>query len=703
MLERQLEAMKMQGISSPQELGEGRPNHHQVHNSTKPTDPIPSQGLFTFLPSTSTDKSPGYSLGGVQPGVGSPAHISPNQNQLYDQVQSYFPPLAPASTEQKPVEKLNQPQMVHETIQPFAYVPEANVPPPQSTANLQYPRYRYPITAVQAQNQTQDSRDVFLQPTGQTVPKPDIWALNSVKPASSGLNWFQARDFVQGQVDGTRLKYDRHDLNQQVKATGYAATLPPVEILHLLVRRYFNKGNYMAKIMDQGRFWQRLSLPPNHPDYPYLGTLHAICAAASHLTASTGIKRQPPRPLNQAELSNVVTETEVYNPYDTGSLAFRDHHARLATAILQVSLAHTHPLYSVLEASIVLQYHWMHEAFLAKAWITPGITNSLSAYLALNERRPPERAAKMTAVEMRDADMVFWIGFCNEKMACAMSSWPSSYREEDITAYLPTCAGPHGEYLHPTQWMGSPDLYTHHPVQHCDSTIFFIKSQVLLSRVHTLIRDSKKAQLQGLGVSAQAFQQQRIDIDSFLLNIPRYWKSLFKQDGVDFDMLLCLFSTHLATIQMAELIPLVDPPLPPMYKVGATDAALSVLALAESLIGTSLDLRVLPMFVPCVMFHSSRVLVGELQQALLRADQIAASRFDAGLTSIGLAMDIFGEEFSQMFSIVDGVREQALADSRMTDFAKSYEKVVTGEAKGGGVVERPEIPPPGPMVHVPRY
>jgi hypothetical protein len=70
-------------------------------------------------------------------------------------------------------------------------------------------------------------------------------------------------------------------------------------------------------------------------------------------------------------------------------------------------------------------------------------------------------------------------------------------------------------------------------------------------------------------------------------------------------MLLCLFSTHLlvdtsrirsssltpddvladvssATIQMAELIPLVDPPLPPMYKVGATDAALSVLALAES-------------------------------------------------------------------------------------------------------------------------
>jgi hypothetical protein len=34
-------------------------------------------------------------------------------------------------------------------------------------------------------------------------------------------------------------------------------------------------------------------------------------------------------------------------------------------------------------------------------------------------------------------------------------------------------------------------------------------------------------------------------------------------------------------------------------------------------------------------------------------------------------MDIFGEEFSQMFSIVDGVREQALADSRMTDFAKS--------------------------------
>ena len=68
---------------------------------------------------------------------------------------------------------------------------------------------------------------------------------------------------------------------------------------------------------------------------------------------------------------------------------------------------------------------------------------SLSTYLALNERRLPARAAKMTAVDMRDADMVFWIGFCDEKMACAMSSWPSSYREEDITAFLPTCAGPY--------------------------------------------------------------------------------------------------------------------------------------------------------------------------------------------------------------------------------------------------------------------
>lgn len=48
----------------------------------------------------------------------------------------------------------------------------------------------------------------------------------------------------------------------------------------------------------------------------------------------------------------------------------------------------------------------------------------------------------MSPVEMREADLAFWIGFCNEKMACAMSSWPSSYREEDITAFLPTCPGP---------------------------------------------------------------------------------------------------------------------------------------------------------------------------------------------------------------------------------------------------------------------
>ena len=95
--------------------------------------------------------------------------------------------------------------------------------------------------------------------------------------------------------------------------------------------------------------------------------------------------------------------------------------------------------------------------------------------------------------------------------------------------------------------------------------IFFIKATILLSRVHTLIRDSRRAQLLGyvrptrqnhddsdplriqsrLGVSAQAYHAQRHDIDSFYLSIPRYWKTLFKEDGVDFDILLCLLGTFL--------------------------------------------------------------------------------------------------------------------------------------------------------------
>lgn len=36
-----------------------------------------------------------------------------------------------------------------------------------------------------------------------------------------------------------------------------------------------------------------------------------------------------------------------------------------------------------------------------------------------------------------------------------------------------------------------------------------------------------------------------------------------------------------------------------------------------------------------------------------------------------LAMDICGEEYSQMFSLVDGVREHALAANRMTELAKT--------------------------------
>ena len=155
--------------------------------------------------------------------------------------------------------------------------------------------------------------------------------------------------------------------------------------------------------------------------------------------------------------------------------------------------------------------------------------------------------------------------------------------------------------------------------------IFFIKATILLSRVHTLIRDSRRAQLLGyvrltrqchgdsdplriqsrLGVSAQAYHAQRHDIDSFYLSIPRYWKTLFKEDGVDFDILLCLLGTflcvaihesrsstmhscrcvtdrHRATIHMSELIPFVEPPLPTNYDSGSATAALNILAIAES-------------------------------------------------------------------------------------------------------------------------
>lgn len=41
------------------------------------------------------------------------------------------------------------------------------------------------------------------------------------------------------------------------------------------------------------------------------------------------------------------------------------------------------------------------------------------------------------------------------------------------------------------------------------------------------------------------------------------------------------------------------------------------------------------MFVPYVLFQSSRVIVGELQQALFRGDQAAAVTYDTGLTTFG--------------------------------------------------------------------
>ena len=197
MLERQLEAMKMQDTNPALDLGDGRSNHDCDHNPVENQNHIQSHGSFSFATSdqASTGNSPGHPVGGVQPVLISPTRIPLNQNRPYNQSPSCFPPLAPPPpTTKTELEHLAQPQIAYEPVQPFAFNPAMNANAPASqTHHMQYPTYEHSVHTVPVQAQTQEPREVFLPPMGlQTEPKQGIWALNSVRPATVGFNWFQA-------------------------------------------------------------------------------------------------------------------------------------------------------------------------------------------------------------------------------------------------------------------------------------------------------------------------------------------------------------------------------------------------------------------------------------------------------------------------------------------------------------------------------
>ena len=187
----------MQGTNLASDPGKGGSNHDYGHNSIRDQDHIQSHGSFSFATSNQapTGNSPGHPVGGVQPVLISPAHTPLNRNRPYDQSPSCFPPLAPPPpTPRTELEHLAQRQVSYEPVQPFAFNPAMNANAPASqTHHMQYPTYEYPVRTVPVQAHTQEPKEVLLPPTGlQKGPKQDIWALNSVRPATVGFNWFQA-------------------------------------------------------------------------------------------------------------------------------------------------------------------------------------------------------------------------------------------------------------------------------------------------------------------------------------------------------------------------------------------------------------------------------------------------------------------------------------------------------------------------------
>ncbi|KAL0579098.1 hypothetical protein V5O48_002881 [Marasmius crinis-equi] len=379
-----------------------------------------------------------------------------------------------------------------------------------------------------------------------------------------------------------------------------------------------------------------LVLPPEHPKFPAVPVLHAICALASQYTGM--VSSPPPTDYTKVPLHEMFTHK--YRHGEGSELSFGDRQAELARETAQHLESIGSNLLQVVQANVLLSYYYCSHARSAELFLTAAHSLRLSVPLKLNVCPPflsitktisPDMfPAARTVIEDETRRNTFWLAYTIERLHGSSNGWAHCIDDQDIFQLLPVCHErfQRGHLVTPSQrqWSHSRDLLLTNPEDQVDPFVLYVKTSIITSKVKGFNMRFRARHFAGdeSVIPVNSVLNEPIDprdtrsfieldriISDFHSTIPSHLQHPIQRGVVDCILVAVMAIPHLAMIVLHE-------PHANLCKEECISAqkmlraARAIVDLIYELWSTSFDLSLLESFMSAPIFQAGRVLGGFL-------------------------------------------------------------------------------------------
>ncbi|KAJ3750260.1 hypothetical protein DFH05DRAFT_1466621 [Lentinula detonsa] len=437
--------------------------------------------------------------------------------------------------------------------------------------------------------------------------------------------------------------------------------LPGPDLLRHLVDVFFTFHPHASQLFHAPSFMTSLSLPPDHPKFPAVPVLHAMCAVGSLYTSA--VTSAPPVNFDKIPADEIFTQR--YRIKENRPDSFAEQQAILAKETLQRMEIMGTELIQVLQSTILLSWYYCSSASWAELFLNCAHSMRLCIPLGLNVCPPFHTISRSTrpasvlkpaknVIEDELRRNVFWFAYAIERQHGCSNGWALSLDDNDISQLLPVQSDQFdsGKLVSPSerQWAHSIDLLSVHPEHQTDGLILYIKASILLSKVKTFNLRFRAKHFSGDGESSYSYNTFRpdepvdprntmafIDLDgtvtSFIATFPSQLRNpLTKDEKMDCTLFAAMAMAHVAMIVLHE--PHAD------IRSRGCISALKILTATRSIIdliyiawSTTFDPSLFESFVSFCFFAGGRVITRFLQAAIEEEaeDQIKTFRSELGV------------------------------------------------------------------------
>ncbi|KLO14473.1 hypothetical protein SCHPADRAFT_920667 [Schizopora paradoxa] len=453
--------------------------------------------------------------------------------------------------------------------------------------------------------------------------------------------------------------------------------LPNPELLQHLVDVFFSFHHHSNRIFHAPTFLTSMTLPPNHPGFPHIAILHAICAVGSFYTAAV-------RQADPPNFAHTPADDLFQNAYKRRYAledSFGEKHAKLTMAAIEDSTSLGERLFECQQATTVLTWFYHGHAKWSDMFLTIGRAMRYSVPIGLNMCPPFHSISKSlrapsiipparTVIEDETRRNTFWITYATERLYSSGNGWALSMDDQDISQLLPVRGDQfeNGTLVPPKhrQWAHSPEMLLSHNPEQTDSFILYIKSSIVMSRVKCFnlrfralnFAGDPKFTVPGMGADRSAqyidprategFKEVDCLVNSFVDSFPRHLKDPVQGGVVDPHLLLACLAPNVAKILLHD--PHADLCRDAcISKARILEAAHTMLNWLYAILATSYDITLLDNFAVFAFFMTGRVLVRFVQNSKESGDESQFLTFRTELEFIRIAMARIGQRLPLAF------------------------------------------------------